>query len=184
MGQSKALLDFGDAPMLHKVLERVRPAVQEIVLVAAPDQPLPEPISNCIVVRDQRPRRGPLEGLRVGLAALQKTCDACFVTSCDAPLLVPQVIPFLVGELGECDAVVIANQRQLHPLTAIYRTSLHEIANRLLDLGESRLSQLISACNARILDTAKLLPIDPNLDSLKNLNTPEELAVANVQAGK
>lgn len=174
MGRSKAMLPFGGVAMLQYVTQRVQSAVKKVVVVAAVDQELPELIQECSVVRDEHCLRGPLEGLRVGLAALQSTCDAAFVTSCDAPLLVPAVINFLMEELGDWDAVVPRCQDRIQPLTAIYRTALAEIASRLLEQNESRLIKLVRTCRAKILDAELLRAVDLELNSLRNLNTPEE----------
>lgn len=178
MGRSKASLPFGNSTMLEWVTERLSSTVSEIVVVAAANQDLPPLARASQIVRDERSGRGPLEGLRVGLSALQARCQIAFVTSCDAPLLVPAAVNFLASQLGTADAIVPIQDGQIHPLTAIYRTNLATLAAQLLEQGELRLTTFVKACRATLLYAELLRSVDPNLDSLKNLNTPEEYLAA------
>ena len=87
MGMPKALLPFGDELMLQRVVRILSGVVDSVVIVASATQQLP-PLSEKIeVARDRREGCGPLEGLGVGLTALQEKADVVFVTGCDAPFL-------------------------------------------------------------------------------------------------
>src|SRR5262245_51158105 len=84
MGEDKALLDWEGVPLVVHVCEQVRRAVDgPLVVVAAEGQALPG-LDGSEVVTDLEPDRGPLEGLRTGLAALAPRADVAFVTSVDA----------------------------------------------------------------------------------------------------
>ena len=71
MGRDKATLPFGPELMLQRVIRIIAGVVEStaIVIVAAPDQILPDLPKNVIVTRDEHPGRGPLEGLAGGLRA-------------------------------------------------------------------------------------------------------------------
>lgn len=178
MGKSKAMLPFAKSTMLGCVIERLTEVTLDLVVVAAQQQELPTLPPGVVLVQDEREHRGPLEGIRVGLAALERHCEAAYVTSCDAPLLVPAVVSYLASQLAEAEAVVPSLQGRLHPLSAVYRTSLTTLAERLLEQGESRLTTLSLACSANIFDAELLRSLDPNLQTLRNLNTPEEYEAA------
>jgi molybdenum cofactor guanylyltransferase len=66
------------------------------------------------------------------------------------------------------------------PLAAGYRTSLTRVIDELLTWSELRLGMLAEHCRVARLDEAALLAdaelarLDPELDSLVNVNTPEE----------
>ncbi len=75
MGSSKALLPFGAETMLQRVVRLLGTVVSPIVVVAAPEQSLPELPASVIVTRDEREGRGPLEGLRAGLKALPRIVE-------------------------------------------------------------------------------------------------------------
>src|ERR1700674_4440718 len=89
MGSPKALLAFGAETMLQRVVRLLATVVSPIVVVAAPQQSLPELPVDVAITRDEQEGRGPLEGLGVGLKALPGTIEVAYVTSCDVPLLVP-----------------------------------------------------------------------------------------------
>src|SRR6476620_11737545 len=90
MGSSKALLPFGSETMLQRVVRLLGTVVSPLVVVAAPEQALPDLPAAVTITRDENPGRGPLEGLRAGLKALPTGIDIAYVTSCDVPLLVPE----------------------------------------------------------------------------------------------
>jgi molybdenum cofactor guanylyltransferase len=174
MGQPKALMPFGDATMLERVVQRVASVVSSIVVVTAAGQHLPALPPICRIMHDQQPDRGPLEGLRVGLTALAGHCDAAFVTACDAPLLVPEVVTHLASLLGEAHIIVPVEDGLPHPLSAIYRVHLGDLAQNLLQRGESRLTALLDSAQTRKIDVQLLRKIDPELQTFRNLNTPQE----------
>ena len=92
MGQSKAMMPFAGEPMLVRVVRLLSEAVGPIVVVAAPDQDLPELPLEVTIAYDRQPDRGPLEALAVGLGTLAGRVDRAFVIACDAPLLLPEFI--------------------------------------------------------------------------------------------
>ena len=121
MGSSKALLPFGGETMLQRVVRLLGTVVSPMVVVAAPQQSLPELPGNVIVTRDEREGRGPLEGLRAGLKALPATVEMAYVTSCDVPLLVPGFARHMIELLGDNDIAVMEIDGFPHPLSAVYR---------------------------------------------------------------
>src|SRR5688572_10515553 len=101
MGTPKAWLPFGDELMLPRVVRIVREAVGQVVVVAAPGQDVPPLPGDVRIVRDEVEGRGPLGGLAAGLAALEGTADAVYLSSCDVPLLNPEFVRRVVGLLEE-----------------------------------------------------------------------------------
>lgn len=184
MGQAKALLPFGSSTMLECVVERLSEVTREIAVVAARDQELPPLPSDCKVVRDEQPDRGPLEGLRMGLETLRDHCELAFITACDTPLLVPGVVTQLASHLGTANAIVPSHEGRMHPLTAIYRTSLADLVEQQLRRNERRLIDFVHSAEARILDAEEFRIADPLLNSLRNLNTLDEYDAARKNTNK
>src|SRR6187551_1813920 len=83
MGTSKAMLPFGSETMLQRVVRLLGTVVSPLVVVAAPEQPLPELPVSVNITRDEREGRGPLEGLCAGLKSLPPDVESAYVTSCD-----------------------------------------------------------------------------------------------------
>ncbi|WP_442484171.1 molybdenum cofactor guanylyltransferase [Aeoliella sp. SH292] len=176
MGRDKATLDFAGEPMLARVVRRLSATipVENILCVAANGQALPPLPSPVRIVFDRQEDCGPLEGLATGLSALADA-DAVFVTTCDAPLIVPEVPEFLARQLANHDAVVPRINGQLYPLTAVYQPRVASVADSRLARGERRVIDWVTELDVRYLSREELTAVDPELVSMRNCNTQEEL---------
>jgi molybdopterin-guanine dinucleotide biosynthesis protein A len=181
MGQPKAWLRFGDELMLPRVVRLLSEAVAPIVVVAASGQDLPPLPSEAIIIRDSISGLGPLHGIVTGLAALPNgsdRTDAAYVSSCDVPLLLPAFVRRMIDLLGASEACVPQVHGFLHPLAAVYRREVATVAQQLLNVGQSRLTDLVTSLRTRVVTAAELADVDPGLQSLQNVNAPEEYAAA------
>jgi molybdenum cofactor guanylyltransferase len=183
MGSSKALLPFGRETMLQRVIRLLGTVVSPIVAVAAPGQELPDLPSSVVVTRDEREERGPLEGLRAGLKALPAGVDAAYVTSCDVPLLVPAFVERVIHLLGDHEIAVMEIDGFAHPLSAVYRRRVLPHVEALLASDRLRVAPLFDAVRTRRLKTEDVAAADPQLLTLRNLNTPEDYKEALFAAG-
>jgi molybdopterin-guanine dinucleotide biosynthesis protein A len=174
MGTSKAMLSFGNETMLQRVVRLLGSVVTPIVVVAARSQPVPLLPGYARIARDEREDQGPLEGLRAGLAALPASVDAAYVTGCDVPLLVPRFVTLMVELLGDHDIAVIEIDGFTHPLSAVYRRAILPHVEALLASDRLRPAYLFDALKTRRVRPAEVASVDPELLTLRNLNTPEE----------
>lgn len=185
MGTDKATLPFGPERMLQRVVRLLGESVGpgNIVVVAAPDQPLPLLPKEVTVARDQRQGRGPLEGIAAGLQAVRDDVEAAYITSCDVPLLVPAFVTRMFERLGD-DAIAVPREgEQFHPLAAVYRRSVLPIVQRLLSSDQLRLRFLFDETSTRFVEVDELQRVDPDLGTLVNLNHPEDYQRALLAAG-
>jgi molybdenum cofactor guanylyltransferase len=183
MGLPKATLPFGPELMLPRVVRLLSSVVSPIVVVAAPQQELPPLPADVIVARDEREGRGPLEGLLAGLAAIAPHAQAAYATSCDVPLLVPAFVREMIRRLEANDIAVPAEGEFHHPLAAVYRTSVLPAIVELLAADRLRplfLFERVPTCRVSV---EELRSVDPRLDTLKNLNRPEDYLAALAEAG-
>jgi len=178
MGRAKAMLPFGDETMLGRVVRLLGEVVEPIVVVAAADQPLPPLPPMVDVARDRCPDRGPLEGMAVGLARLADRADAAFVTGCDVPLLVPAAVTLLFDSLGDHQIVVPQEGKFYHPLAAVYRTDVRAAIESLLAADRLRPAFLFDEVDTLRLPVDQLRRADPQLQTLRNLNRPEDYEAA------
>jgi molybdopterin-guanine dinucleotide biosynthesis protein A len=174
MGRPKAWLPFGGEAMLQRVVRLLGEVVQPIVVVAAPDQELPPLTAEHIVVRDEEKGRGPLQGLAAGLSALQDRAEAAYLSSCDVPFLRPTFVRRMIDLLGDRDICVAYVNEYHHPLAAVYRVAILNRVNRLLTENRLRPVFLFENASTRIVEARELIDVDPDLESLRNLNTPED----------
>ena len=188
MGMPKATLPFGPELMLPRVVRLLSQVVAPLVIVAAPDQELPPLPAGVLIARDRRGGRGPLEGLFAGLSKLRDggglaLTDAAYATSCDVPLLHPQFVRRMIEELGEHDVALPVEENFAHPLAAVYRLTVISRIEQLLAADRLRPAFLFEQIATRRVPVEALRTVDPNLDTLRNLNFPADYLAALQIAG-
>lgn len=185
MGRDKATLPFGPELMLQRVVRLISQVVapDRIVVVAAPNQSLPELPAGVLVARDIHQDRGPLEGLATGFRALADRADAAYATACDVPLLVPAFVDRMFDLLGDFDIAVPFDGQHHHPLAAVYRPTVLEHVQKLLDSQRMRPRFLFDEARTREISVDDLRAVDPQLSTLENLNYQQDYLSALTTAG-
>lgn len=174
MGRPKAWLPFGGETMLQRVVRTVGGVVDPVVVVAAPGQQVPPLPSHVQLVRDEHDGCGPLEGLAAGLTALQGRADAAYLSSCDVPLLKADFIRRVIDRLGTASIGVPKVGGHHHPLAAVYRPDVLPELRRRIAIHHLRVASLFDAVPTRVIGPDELADVDPNFQSLRNLNTPDD----------
>ncbi len=182
MGQPKAGLPWHGSTLLRRVAGLVARSVDgPVVVVRAPGQQLPELPRDVRVVQDDVSGRGPLQGMATGLAALPPDVERAFVCATDLPLLHPAFVRRLTREPGQVVLPLVRGYRQ--PLAAVWATQLLPTLRALLAAERLRPAFALEQAEVTVLDDAALLAdprladVDPGLDSVRGVNTPEELAL-------
>jgi molybdopterin-guanine dinucleotide biosynthesis protein A len=183
MGYPKALLPFGPEVMLQRVVRLLGEVVSPLVVVAAPAQELPALPDDVLVARDEREGRGPLEGLFAGLTSLVGRVDAAYVTSCDVPLLQTEFVRQMIARLGDYDIAVPTDDQFQHPLAAVYRTNVVPHIVDLLANNQLRPVCLFERVRTIRVPLEDLKVVDPELQTLANLNQPADYIAAATSAG-
>jgi molybdenum cofactor guanylyltransferase len=178
MGRPKAWLPFAGELMLPRVVRLLSEVVNPIVVVAAPDQEVPPLPLDVPIVRDADKGRGPLQGLAAGLAALQGKAHAAYLSSCDVPFLQPAFVRRLIDLLGDQAICVPRAGGYHHPLAAVYRMEVADAVARLLAEDRLRPFFLFEAVPTRVVEAHELAEVDPTLQTLRNLNTPDDYEAA------
>lgn len=171
MGTDKASLMFGNETMLARVLRLLGPVVDQMIVVARPGQPVPPLRGNTSLTFDDVPDLGPLGGIAPGLRSLD--AEVAYVTACDVPFLRPAFVEHMFERLGDHDVAVPRAEGYVHALSAVYRTSVYPIAERLLREGWRRPFYLFEEVDTLKVSEEELRAVDPELTTLANLNTPE-----------
>src|SRR6266702_2570129 len=137
------------------------------------------------VIDDPREGLGPVQGLAAGLAAVAGRAEVAFVCSTDMPFLHPAfVLRVLLAVADGADVSLPVARGYPQPLAAGYRTTLAQVAERLVKEGRLRPAFLFDGCAVIRLDEAALradpvlAALDPDLDSVVNINEPADYAAA------
>ena len=170
MGRPKAMLPFGEEPLVALVVRRLAAVFPDVVVVAAPGQELPE--LPATLVRDEVAYLGPVGGIRYGLGACRSA--AAFVTSCDVPFLDLSLVSHLAARLSGHDVVVPHWEGRLQPLHAVYRRSVVSLLERQLQRNELRPVFLYDKVRTLKLAEDEVRAFDPDGWSFFNMNTPDD----------
>jgi len=181
IGSEKAFLEFFGVTMIERTVEVAGEVADEVVVVARDaDQAerLRKVVPEARVVADSVRGFGPVAGLAAGMEAAGS--EFVLAVGCDLPFLNPGVINLLFDLARGHDAAVPAREGGLlEPLHAVYRAGPMAMACReALAAGERRIRAPLGALSVRNVPVELLRPLDPELLSLYNLNTEEDLAEA------
>jgi molybdopterin-guanine dinucleotide biosynthesis protein A len=183
MGTPKMALPFGTELVLQRMVRVVGSVVSPVAVVRARAQAIPELPAETVIVTDLHDDKGPLAGLYSGLTALSHAADAVYATSCDAPLLKPEFVRFVCDQLQDADMAICRDGKYHHPLASVYRTHLADKIAKLINAERLRPVFLLEDCNARLIDVETARHVDSKLDSLQNMNTPDDYRMLLKQAG-
>jgi molybdenum cofactor guanylyltransferase len=171
-GTKKALLEIGGRRVIERVIDALRPMGDEIIVVDNDDSLAHVP--GVRIVPDDETRAGVLVALASGLAAA--TGELCLVVACDMPFLDGDVLRWLVDLAEGHDVVIPVTEGQMDPMHAVYRREVCLNAIRAaLARNEKRMISYLKDVRVREVTEDELRAHDPELRSLFNVNTPEDL---------
>ncbi|VVB72535.1 Molybdenum cofactor guanylyltransferase [uncultured archaeon] len=191
MGEEKDFLEFDGKPLLSRTVEKLGRVTDEIVVVAR-DEAQAELLGK-LFSRGQAPGPrllftwdsvkgfGPVAGLDAGMAIASGTL--AFAAGCDLPFLKPEVVSRLFEKAEEemdLEAVVpIQAEGVYEPLHSVYRREkMLFLCRRALEKGERRIYNILQDLRIRCVRMECFRPLDPELLSFFNLNTPLDLEAA------
>ncbi|MDQ6884569.1 MAG: molybdenum cofactor guanylyltransferase [Candidatus Dormibacteraeota bacterium] len=169
MGRDKATLPAGDESLVQRIVRRLRPVVDQVIVAGG--QPESAPIGSAVVA-DAYPEAGPLAGILAGLRAART--PYAWVVGCDLPDVEPGLGPFMVRAMAGVDAVVPRVAGEPQGVCAVYAVTLAPRIDDLLRSGKRSVGALLETCRMHEVEEAELRLIDPELRSFRNLNTPAE----------
>lgn len=180
MKVNKAFVTINRQQMIELVVKKLQPLFTEVIVVTNK----PDDYSGLGVktATDLVPGQGPLGGIQAGLIAA--TSHHSFVMACDMPFIEPALISYLVGESHDYDVVVPQIGDYFEPLHAVYSKNCLETIAACLDQGVYKVYAFYDQVKVKYvgLETLQIL-VDPN-KVFFNVNTPEDLAKAQVWAGE
>jgi molybdenum cofactor guanylyltransferase len=186
MGTPKAALEWHGSTLLRRTVGILARATGgPVVVVRAKGQELPTLPNDVQLVYDPREGKGPVQGLAAGLGALTDQADVAFVSSTDMPFLHPAFVRRVLRAVHEGADVGLPIARGYpQPLAAAYKTALAPAAEKLVREERLRPAFLFEQCavsrldEAALLDDALLAALDPGLDSVVNVNEPDDYRTA------
>lgn len=178
MGGNKALLRVrpGGPTLIETVAARLAEAGLGPSLVVT-NTPEEYTFLSLPMVSDEVPGAGPLGGILAGLA--HSSTERVFVAGCDMPLLSPPLIRYMVSLPDDAGVIIPSwtskdGRQQVETLHALYSRRCIEPIRRRIAAGRLKAADLLEDVSVRYVPEEELRRFDPDLNSFRNVNTPEE----------
>lgn len=184
MGRSKATVPFAGRPLICRLVERLQPVADELIITTNEAENLGflcemYPHAGIRLVADIHNERGALPGLYTALQAASNpyvAVVACDMVFASARLVVAEALA--MHESG-ADVVAPSNKHGFEPLHAMYRKEgcLAPVRDRV-QRGEKRVQSFFGDPAVTVLPFTqdRVLHVEPRGGCFINANTPEELA--------
>jgi molybdopterin-guanine dinucleotide biosynthesis protein A len=193
MGRDKALLDFDGAPLIARVIARVQRVCAETIIVANDAEAYAR--LGVRVVSDVYPGKGSLGGIFSGLQAARE--EYALAVACDMPFLNDALLRHLISLAPQADIVIprahapsgkakdatryyqlAVKESGLQAMHAIYSKRCLEPMRARLLADDLRIINFFDEVRVRVVEPDQVARFDPQLLSFFNVNTPDDLLVA------
>jgi len=171
MGKNKAFIEINGQRIIDRTVSLFREIFDDVLLVT--NTPLDYLALNVKIVTDLVPEKGSLGGVYTGL--FFSSSPKAFFVGCDMPFLDGRVIEYFLSLSQTADIVAQRTKDYWQPLHAIYPRTLLKPIERLLQQGELKIIKAYQGMWVREVTGEELKLLDPDLHTLSNFNTPEEL---------
>lgn len=177
MGENKGLKEFLGEPLIERIVKRLKPLGQKILIVA--QHPAEYSFLGLPVFTDIQPGVGALGGLYTALRVTRTSFAA--VVACDMPFVNPELLLYqwsLIQERG-IDVVIPVSNEELQPFHAVYRINTCLPAVRdAIGRGQKKVVSWLDEVVTYRLSIAEMRTFESYAMTFLNLNTPHDFEFA------
>jgi molybdopterin-guanine dinucleotide biosynthesis protein A len=180
--EDKAVADLAGAPMIRRVVDRVVPAVDAVVINcrAAQREAIAAALDGAAVpvtfAEDDYPDEGPMAGMATGLRAVES--EYALVVACDMPFVDPGFVDYLFERAAGHDAAVPRPEQWFETTHAVYRAAaMAEACESALAEGEERIVAPLFDLDFVVVDADEVRD-HATTHTFENCNTREDFADA------
>jgi len=174
-GKNKALVRIGEKRILDRIYEVFSILFDKIILVT--NDPLQYMEWDFDIVTDIFPIRSSLTGIHTGLFYL--TTPYAFFVACDIPFIKKELIEILLDSVEpSIDIVIPETSKGVEPLCSVYSKRCFKPIEEQLEKKSLKIQRVFQKVRVKKISEDILRTIDPDLVSLSNINTPDDLARA------
>jgi molybdopterin-guanine dinucleotide biosynthesis protein len=177
-GINKARIEVGGVPIIHRIVEALRPLADQTILVGRFASDVGP--AGVEVLPDAIERGSALVGLYSGLLAARH--DAAIAVACDMPFLSAPLLAHILTRSVDSDVTVPRIGPHLEALHAVYRRSCLPPMLEMIEAGDHKIVNLYDRVRVLEISEAELRSIDPDLLSVFNVNTPSDMQRAQALA--
>jgi molybdopterin-guanine dinucleotide biosynthesis protein A len=174
MGQNKALMSLDGHRLVDRVVDVLRAVFANLLVVT--NSPELYADLGLRMVGDVYPDKGALGGIYS--AVHHVATPYCFIVACDMPFLNPTVMRYLIAQIDAYDVVMPDIHGETEPLHAIYGKACLAPIHRRIEANRLKITGFLPEVRVRMVTATELQPLDPDLLTFQNLNTPEDFQAA------
>jgi molybdopterin-guanine dinucleotide biosynthesis protein A len=171
MGENKAFIRVQGQRIIDRTAELFHEIFEHVILVT--NEPLTYAQLNLEIVADFIPESSSLIGMYTGL--FYAAAPYCFVVACDMPFLNRKVIDYMVSLRNGYDVVIPLLDDGYHPIHALYSRRCIPPIEELIRTGNFKITDFFNRVTVREVTEKELRSLDPSMEAVLNINTPEDL---------
>jgi molybdopterin-guanine dinucleotide biosynthesis protein A len=179
-GRPKALMELGGRRIIERVIAVVDDVIDDLLIVT--NTPELYAFLGLPMVPDVFPEGGSLGGIYTGLKSAPG--DAIFTVACDMPFLRREVVRLVVDRATLADVVIPRVGDQYETLHAVYQKTCLPAMEERLRKGRLKIVGFFDEVRVVVIDEAEVARYGDPTVVFMNVNTPEELARAQVLTGE
>jgi molybdenum cofactor guanylyltransferase len=173
-GINKALEKVAGLTIVERIAHTLTSLFSQVILIS--NTPETYRFVGLPIFKDILPGNGSLGGLYTGLRHCSG--EQAFLVACDMPFLNEDVIKLMKDRAAGHDVIVPRIHGMMEPLHAIYSKKCLPHIEDLLNKDDLSIVNVYSRVDVLEIDEPDLIPLDPELRFIMNVNTPEDLKEA------
>jgi molybdopterin-guanine dinucleotide biosynthesis protein A len=177
MGTDKAFVPLLGMPMIEHVLKRVKGLGRETTIIT--NRPSDYAYLGLPMFEDVYVDHGPLGGIHS--AVTNAEFPHTLIVACDMPWLNRPILEHMIEIRKSADIIVPRWDKYPEPLHAVYSQVCSKQIETNLRAKRLKITAFFGRVNVHYLNRDVIKRFDPEGRSFVNVNTPEDLAVANSQ---
>ena len=177
MGEDKGLVELCGKPMIQNIIDRLYPFADELIITT--NRPGSYKQFGLQMFEDIYKDYGALAGLHTALSYARN--EIVFVIACDLPFVNISLFRFMkkMFEAKPVDLVIPRTEKGFEPFYAFYKKeNCLPLVTDAIESGKRRLISWFENAKVHPIYEDQLREFDPYLDSFVNINTPEDLEIA------
>ncbi len=183
----KLLVEVQGKPLLQHVVDAAKDLVDDLVVVTKKDRvrKYSELLTNVKILYDKPPIKISSPILGISTAAREIESDYYIILAGDMPYINSEVLNYLISNINGFDVVTpIWPNGAVEPLLSIYSTKVMRKIDVIMEKPRIRSTDLIRAgYKIKFIPLHAIKEVDPNLKSLININTKNDLKTNKIDIG-
>lgn len=170
-GKNKAFAQIHGIPLIERVAGVLKILFRELIIIS--NNPEDYGYLGLPVFEDIKKGLGPIGGIMTALHTM--TTPYGFVAACDMPFLSEKLIRHMLAIMEGYDIVAPKVGWRIEALHALYSRNCLPHMEGLIESGQYQMARLFPMVSVRYVEEEEARIYDPKMESLVNINSPENI---------